>query len=106
MPYSIRQPVKELKDIRMENEVAVLPFKMVVRKDISEALAKLKPQFKYLKNSLDPFGYLNVFRLSVNLPFTLPRIGVDYISDKYTLVWSNINASKKCFIYNGRKSIG
>ena len=86
----------------MENEVAALPFKMVVRKEISGALEILKPQFQYLKNSLDPFGYLNVFRLSVNLPFTFPRIGVNYISDKYTLIWSNINASKKSLIYNGK----
>ena len=87
--------MKNLKDVRMKNEVAALPFSMVVCKDFDEALAVLKPQFQSLKNSLDPFGFLNVFRLSVNLPFTFPRIGVDWIANKYTFIWSNINASKK-----------
>ena len=59
-----------------------------------------------MRKSLDVYGTYEVFSMSVNLPFTLPRTGLDYISDKYTLIYSNLNASKIPYVINGHKQLG
>jgi hypothetical protein len=59
-----------------------------------------------MRNSFDPFGVLYTFKISVNYPFTGPKFGVDYISDKYTMIYSNLNASKKAPIIDGKQMKG
>jgi hypothetical protein len=55
---------------------------------------------------LDPFGVLYVFKTSINLPFILPKYCIDFISDKYTLVFSNLNACKIPYKWDGKTSVG
>jgi len=43
---------------------------------------------------------------SSNLPYTLAKIGTDDISDKYSLIVSNLNASKKPFKLAGKSQLG
>ena len=94
MPYSLRQPVKELKDLKLNNDFAALPLKIGIYEKFGPALTAFRKQFKAMRTSLDPFGVLYVFKCSISLPFTLPKYTVDWISDKYTLIFSNLMASK------------
>ena len=59
-----------------------------------------------MRSSLDIFGVLEVFRVSVGLPFTLPRLAIDFLSDKYTIIYSNLNGSKVPYVFDGRKQLG
>ena len=106
MPFSLRQPFKRLDEAKMINDFAALPVDIVVRKELSESLPVLKKQFKKMRTSLDVFGVLEVFRVSVNFPFTIPRLAIDYLSDKYTLIYSNLNASKIPYVFDGKKQLG
>jgi hypothetical protein len=59
-----------------------------------------------MRTSLDPYGVFYVFMTTVYLPFILPKFGIDFISDKYTLVFTNLMASKVSYVMDGHKSIG
>lgn len=106
MPYSLRQPFEKLQDIKMVNDFAALPVEIKIKQDFGEALEIFKKQFKAMRTSLDVFGVLQVFNVSVNLPFTLPRHLVDFISDKYTIIYSNLNMSKIPLVLDGKKQVG
>ena len=41
-----------------------------------------------------PFGVLNTFYISISLPFILPKFAIDFLSDKYTLIFSNLSAKR------------
>jgi NRPS condensation-like uncharacterized protein len=106
MPFSLRQPVKDLKDLKLNNDFAALPLKIGVYEKFEPALSAFKKQFKSMRTSLNPFGVLYVFKTSISLPFTLPKYTVDWISDKYTLIFSNLMASKIQFKWDGHPTIG
>jgi len=56
-----------------------------------------------MRSSLDVYGVLEIFNISVNLPFILPRFAVDFLSNKTTLIYSNLNASKIPYVMDGKK---
>lgn len=67
-----------------------------------KALVDVKKTFEVLKTSLNPFGTLYATKISVLFPFTLPKIVCDDISDKFSIVFSNLNASKTNYVYDGK----
>ena len=104
MPVSIRTPFGiKIEDVKMNNDFVALPVYIKIRKSLDEALPILKTEFKRLRTSLDVFGCLETFRISVNLPFTLPRKALDFLAEKYTCVYSNLNASKIAYTMDGKK---
>ena len=66
----------------------------------------MKAQFGALKHSLLPFGCVYASIVSVSLPFALPRVTLGDITNKYTLIYSNLNASRKVYNWDGKKSVG
>lgn len=90
----------------MNNDFAAIPVPLNLFESVDVALPFFKQKFKKLRSSLDPFGYLNFFRIAVNLPFTLPKVGVDFISDKYSIIFSNLNATKIPLVFDGKKQTG
>ena len=106
MPVSLRQPFEKLEDVRMVNDFVALPTYIKIRKTLDEVLPILKAEFRRMRTSLDVYGCLETFRISVNLPFTLPRYGLDFLANKYTCVYSNLNVSKIPYQLDGRKQIG
>jgi hypothetical protein len=56
-----------------------------------------------MRTSLDVFGVYETFNISVNLPFTLPRLALDFLSNKYTLIYSNVHASKVPWVFDNKK---
>ena len=83
-----------------------LDVKLKLFEDFDEGLKYYKSYMNSLKKSLDPFGMLYLFTLSVNTPFILPRILVNFTSNKYALTFSNVNLSKVPLNYNGFESQG
>jgi hypothetical protein len=106
LAFSMRQPSKNLKDLKINNDVAPLCLYIRIFEKFDEALNHFKKNFKAMRTSLDPFGQLYAFRLALTMPFTLPRFNIDLISDKYTLILSNLNAQKVPFCWDGHKSQG
>ena len=53
-----------------------------------------------------PFAYFHTFNLTINLPFILPKFALDFLTNKYSLFFSNLNASKVRFKFNGKKQLG
>ena len=74
MPVSLRQPFKKLEDVRMVNDFCAFGTSIPIRKTMDEALPILKKHFTALRKSLDVYGMLEVFSISVNLPFMMPRM--------------------------------
>jgi len=95
MPYSFRQPVKKLEEIRLKNDFAAAGIKLTIKKELEESLPITKKIYGSFKNSLKPFGTLGLVQISVNLPFTIPKVNLDWLTDKYSIIFSNLNASKK-----------
>lgn len=106
LPFSMRQPVKLLKDLKMVNDFSSVPIRLELCKEFDDALRRVKAQFGALKHSLLPFGCVYASIVSVSLPFTLPRFTLGDITNKYTLIYSNLNASRKSYLWDGKHSIG
>ena len=103
MPYSLRQPPKSREDVKLVNDFIAVPIELQIRKDINESLPIMKKLFFGLRTSLKPFGTLAAFKLEVNLPYTLPKYINNFISDKFHLLFSNLNASKIPYNFDGKK---
>lgn len=66
----------------------------------------MKKLFFGLRTSLKPFGTLSAFKMEVNLPYTLPKFVNNYLSDKVHLLFTNLNASKIPYTFDGKKQVG
>jgi len=55
------------------------------------------------KTTLCSFGTYELFKFTVNLPFTLPRVGLDFLASKTAMVYSNVYASTKKGAWAGKK---
>lgn len=106
VPYSMRQPVKEIKKVRMDNDFASLPISIDIHEKYDDALSHTKKLFNALKSSLMPFGgtYATVFQNS--LPFNFSKYIMADSSSKFTLIYSNLNASKIIYYWDGKKLLG
>lgn len=92
--------------MKLNNDFVAIPVTIGVHEHFHDSLKENKKLFKELRTSMMPFGYLNTFAVSNSLPFTLPKHNVDFFSDKYTLVFSNLNSSKIRYNFNGKKQVG
>ena len=102
MPFSMRQPAKSLKDLKFKNDFCAIPLYIGIFKDFKVAIRSMKKLFNGLKNSLDPFAVLYSFKLAINLPFVLPEILINILSSKNTMIFSNLNATTKRFVFAGK----
>jgi len=106
MPYSLRQPPKSIKDVKLVNDFITVPIELKIRKELDESLPIMKKVFFDLRTSLKPFGFLSAFKVLVNLPYVLPKYGVDLISEKNHILFTNLNASKTLYMFDGKKMLG
>lgn len=53
-----------------------------------------------------PFGVLYTTKLSVMFPYTIPQMLLEDLTGKFTMVYSNLNASKKPYVFDDKKMIG
>lgn len=106
VPFSLRQPFKTIKDVKMTNDFGSLLIALQPTKKFSDALPAIQKQFNSLKGSLMPFGVLYSTKISVTLPFLMPKMMLEDLTDKYSLVYSNLNASKSDYFFDEKKLIG
>jgi hypothetical protein len=90
----------------MCNEFVAIPMTIPIKSQFSEVLTGVKQIFSSMRNSPDPFGVFEFFSILVNLPFILPSFGVHFMANKYTIAYSNLNATKKEFVWDGKKQVG
>ena len=73
MPFSLREPVEDLKDIRMSNEISGTVLEMPIRKDIESAITDFKKSMKACLAALEPFSLRRHLMLAAMLPYTLSK---------------------------------
>ena len=88
------------------NDFIAIPMTIPIRKELSECLPMMKKMFFDLRSSLKPFGTLAAFKLLVTLPYVLPKFGVDFISNKTHILFTNLNASRIPYTFDGKKQVG
>ena len=106
VPFSFRQPSKNIKDATMHNDFGSMLVDMKLFDKFADALPFYKKVFNKLKKSFNPFGVLFATKMTVALPFTLPKIMADDITRKFTMVYTNLNASKKRYYFDEKKMLG
>ena len=106
MPFSLREAPAEKQNVRLNNDFASMPVEIKLFKHFDDGIDHFKTLFGNMKNSLAPFGVYSSFRITTNLPYRLPKFAIDLISDKFTMIYSNLNASKKPIIFCGHTSKG
>ena len=90
----------------MNNDIAGVNVPINVRKDFDDALSATIATHNGIKNSLTPYCSMAMINFSSNLPYTLSRIATDDICDKFSLIVSNLNASKKPYRWAGKSQLG
>lgn len=59
-----------------------------------------------MKSSLNPFGVLFATKMTVCFPFTLPKFFAEDMTRKFTIVYSNLMASRKNYVFDGKQVKG
>ena len=103
VPFSLRQPFKSLAEVKMINNFGSILIHLVPYPTFAEALTTIKTTFAVLKNSLQPFGVLYSTKISVMFPYKMGKMVVDDLSGKLSMVYSNLQAAKKPFVFDGKK---
>ena len=106
VPFSFRQPFKRVQDIKMHNDFGSILVELKLFNELPEALTYYMKLFEKLKTSFAPFGVLLATKLTVALPFAIPKLILDDMTRKYTMVYTNLVASKKPYYFDGKKMLG
>jgi hypothetical protein len=106
MPFSLREAPDTFEDVRMNNNFVAVPTNIRLFGDFGKALMHFQKQFKIMRTSLGPFGVFSAFHVVTLLPYMFPRLAIFLISSKYTMIYSNLNASKTPWVFDGKKSVG
>ena len=96
-------PVKNMKDVKMTNEVNAVCLNLPIRKDIKDIIPLFKKNIKTAMSHLEPFSQLALFNIINSLPYDLYRWALDQVTDKTTLLYSNVNASKVPYVWDGKE---
>ena len=78
--------------------------KLVIRQELD--LGKAKKELDGLKTKMTPFGFTFAIQLVTKLPAHLVRLILDDASSRITLTFTNLNAYRKKFVFDGKKSLG
>lgn len=105
-PLSLRQPFKSIKDAKISNEIVALLIHMPISKDLKTAIPEVQAQFSPYKSGLDLYGTYETISMTVNLPFTLARAGLEVLVDKYSVIYTNLFAGKVTLNWAGKKQLG
>lgn len=90
----------------MNNDFGSLLLNMKLFKSFKDALPFYKKLFGAMKVSLAPFGVLYATKMTVSLPFTLPKFFAEDMTRKFTIVYSNLLASRKNYVFAGKNMLG
>ena len=106
VPFSFRQPQPTVAEVKMNNDFGSLLLSMKLFDSFNDALPYYKELFGALKSSLNPFGVLYTTKMTVSLPFTLPKLLSEDLTRKFTIVYSNLMASRTNYVFDGKNMTG
>ena len=92
--------------MRLWNDFITFPVTIPVRKSLDESLKILKPVFNSLKRSMRPYGSLYAFNCIANLPYQFPRYMLRFLTSKYHIFFTNLQATKTELVWMGKKQTG
>jgi hypothetical protein len=93
VPFSFRQPCKDLKDVQLHNDFGMIPLDVTVNADFKECLVEAKAKFNSLKTSLLPFA-MYITACFINLtPVWVAKPTQDFLTSKFTSLYSNVVTS-------------
>jgi len=69
MPISIRDPVSRVEDIRLNNEFIPFVFKYSLNRELN--LESAKTQISGVQNTLYPFGFRGLIKMTNMMPFNM-----------------------------------
>ena len=104
MPFSLREPVDDLKDIKMTNDISGTVLELPIRSDIKTAMKDFKVSIKNCIASLEPFTLRKHLMIAAMLPYTLANNLVYFMSSKVTMLFTNLNASKVPYKWAGKEA--
>ena len=105
IPFSLRQPFKKLNDVRMINNFGSLLVDLKVCDNFDDSLKDCKQVFNRLKTSLMPFGILYLTKIPAMLPYGLPKLVLQDLTKKFSVIYTNLNASTQCYHFDGKKDL-
>jgi hypothetical protein len=86
----------------MCNDFASILVHYPLTNDLKAGVDGAKKAMQRFKESFDIYGVYEMFKFTVNLPFTFPRSGLDFIADKVTMIYSNLHASRVRGVWAGK----
>ena len=90
----------------MSNDFGSLYMDMPTDSTFEKALKSSKATFQMLKKSLQPFAVLYTTKILVQLPFGLPKFFMTDSTNKFSLIYTNLNASKESYSFDGKRDVG
>lgn len=90
----------------MVNDFASLPIAIQLHQKYENALDHTKKLFNSYKGSLIPFGSIYANVMQNNLPYNFAKYVMADNAKKFTLIYSNLNASKILYYWDNKKLLG
>ena len=106
MPFSLRETPADIYKVRLNNDFVCMLVDIKLFKHFDDGINHFKMLLGNMKNSLAPFGVYTCCRIATNIPYRLSKFVTDLYTDKYTMIYSNLNANKKRIIFSGHDSQG
>lgn len=89
----------------MVNDFGCLQIELVPFEHYEDAIAHFKKVFNRYKSSLMPFGVVLATRLTMMLPYTIPKFLMQDITDVFSFVYTNVCSSKTNYVWDGKKML-
>ena len=97
VPFSLRTTSA------LDNQFALLPFRLPLTKDFESGLSEVKTVMDAAKVSPAPYGYYYLTALLVTLPRILGQSLMESLSRKYSFVFSNVAGTRTRYVIAGSK---
>ena len=103
-PVSLRAPVKRTQDVSMVNSISVYKSTFMFKDNFKDQVRHINKYYKQNFSILSSIGLKWVIHVGLMLPFTIASSLISWISNKYTVACSNVNASKVPFSFAGKET--
>jgi len=105
MPISLREMPKDITKFRVNNSIVTLPITLPLCSEFKVAIPLISKDMNKMKKSLDPFVFIGIMKfINYFLPgFVAKQLFLD-ITNKMTMVFSNVPGPKTPFDFCGAKS--
>jgi len=96
-PLSIRAPPKSIDDFQLMNQFAIVPMDVKLVDDMPNGLKTIKQGMDKMKKSFEPFAWMYVTKLTMQLPEFARSALLEIFTNKMTFGFSNVPGPKNGF---------